>query len=218
MRPHLWLAAGLAACVSPSDPESHRPGIQVGHEGSFGCTITEITEVTDGSALLGDWGISADDALAPMIASFSGTGELLEGGTVDPVALQLSAAGTPQWIVSDDAATCPPYLALDVDLSLDAGAVVAAELEGVLGVQASGQGFVWAGVDHTLATGTLEPRWLDPATMAWTELQVLVSTDGKGISGAVGFTGCTADDVCAPPVDASGKGAELAVTLAPVTP
>ena len=218
------LIAGLCVACDGGDDSGaeleHSVGIQVGDEGTFGCSVSGAADVEDELAEIPELGMSASDAVAGLLGGFSGAGTLHDGSAVSAVSLTLSAAGSAQWVetVAPDGSaseSCPPYLSVPVAVELDAGTVVMSSLGGQLAVSAQGT-LLLAAADISAVSGSLEPLWVVPEDMAWTELRLLGSPDsGGGWFAAVGYMGCADGGACSPPVDASGADAELTVTVTP---
>lgn len=210
------LFAALAACQS-GGPD--HPGIQVGSEGAFGCEVLSVEEVVDPSAVIEGLGRSADDALAGLAGSFTGSGTTHDGDPVDPFALTVGAPADAAWVETghdgSPSPNCDPYLSASVSAEVDGGSTVAAALDGWVAVADADRVQLSAAAPYEEFQGDLEPLWLDPETLDWTELRVLAEAVDGGWDGVVGFTGCNEGEAaeCAPPVDAGGDGAELVFSV-----
>ncbi|MCB9697621.1 MAG: hypothetical protein H6738_12640 [Alphaproteobacteria bacterium] len=211
----LVLVPLIAACA----PDEQRPGIQIGDEGAFGCQVLSVEDVVDGAAVIDGLGVSADDAMAGLSGAFTGTGTAHDGATVDPLTLDVGAPVDLAWVETGHdgapSADCDPYLTGSVAVALDGGSTVAASLDGWVSVAPGDRVLLRAAAPYDEVQGDLEPLWLDPTTLDWTELQVIASPAEGGWDGVAGFTGCNEGDgaECAPPVDAGGEAAELVFSV-----
>ncbi len=218
---HTTTTLGVLLCmgcggVGDEDTDPGDQGIQIGDEGSFGCTIDTVDPVDDANEVIEELGLSATQAQAGMIGAFSGDGVLHDGTTLDPLLLTLAEPTAMDWIEtahpdgsSDD--SCTPYLRLTLDAHLDGGDTVTTDLGGTLSI-AKGQSLLLMAVDIDDVDGSLEPLWVVPADMAWTELRLLGTHSDTTWTGAIGYLGCNDNNECSPPVSADGTDAELSYT------
>lgn len=205
----------LVGCGEPVEDTATgtHSGIQIGDEGSFGCNILSTTPVADADATIAELGLSANEAHAGQLGSFAGTATLHDATVLDPFALTLGPASAMDWVETalpdgTPDASCTSYLRLTLTVDVDGGATLGASVPSELSISASQQ-MLKGSVDIGQVVTTLDPLWVNPADMAWTDLVLLGFFGDGGWTGGLGFMGCTAGNECSPPISIDGPDAEL---------
>jgi len=194
-------------------------GTQIGDEGSFGCTILSTTPVADPDAPIAELGRSANEAQDGLLGDFAGTATLNDGSTLDPFALTLAPATAMDWVETalpdgTPSSDCTPYLRLTLMANLDGGTALTASIPTEVAISAT-TNLLKGSVDMGVITTTIDPLWVTPSDMDWTDLVLLgFFTEGRW-TGSSGFMGCTTDGPCSPPISADGTDVELAFDVGP---